>query len=330
MRRQQLEVITLQAVDALMSGNGAEDSRVEFKSEWPDVSKVRQLAGHANSAQGEDIVWIIGIDEKARRYTNPTRPDLATWWSQFVAKFDDGVAPDLTDLTISVGNGTHVAALAFATDRAPYAVKTKNTDTAELEIPWRDGTRTRSAKRAELIRTLIPASRVPEILVAECTINGTQGANQEGKFSSVSGTFKYYLEQGIDEATFFPWRDMLLQLIVSQQNRAPEVLPLQVSRRRQIVGAETIGDGVTWRADGLLAKGPAIPEIDFILASDYAKALEFEQISTASISASFRVLGATRRARLSAPLTVSFKRDQQDWETESTGKLEMKLSTEAL
>lgn len=326
MRRQQIEILTLQAVDALITGKGAEDSRVEFKSQWPEVNKVRQLAGHANSAQGEEIIWIIGIDEKTKKYTNPPHPDLEKWWSQFESQFDDQMAPDLTELTVAIGDGNYVTALAFSTDRAPYVVKTKNAGATELEVPWRDGTRTRSARRGELVRMLIPASRVPEVIISECTINGTQGVNQEGEFSSMSGTLKCYLEQGINEGSFFPWRDMLFQLIINRQEGGREMFPLQVSRHVQMGGSDNVRDGVTWRADGLLAKGPSIPEIDFILASEHAKTVKFEQISTASISATLRVLGATRRVQISAPLAVSFKRDQQEWETEETGKLEMKLS----
>lgn len=67
MRIQQVEEKVLNAVETVLAGGSVEDSRIECKSDWPSVDKVRQLAGHANAARGETIIWIIGIDEKRIR-----------------------------------------------------------------------------------------------------------------------------------------------------------------------------------------------------------------------------------------------------------------------
>ena len=45
-----------------------EDARVELKADWIDESKMaRRLAGHANAANGEHVLWLFGVDEKAEK-----------------------------------------------------------------------------------------------------------------------------------------------------------------------------------------------------------------------------------------------------------------------
>jgi len=129
-----------------------EDTRVECKASWLDVQHVaRQLAGMANVAKGEPILWLIGVDEKGATIHGAEHRELNNWYPQLVKQFD-GVAPILLiDLNVNVDDKT-VVALLFETTNAPFVVKVPNTD--RLEIPWREGTRTRSAKRAEVIRLL--------------------------------------------------------------------------------------------------------------------------------------------------------------------------------
>lgn len=56
---------------------------------------------------------------------------------------------------------TPVLALAFETDEAPYVVKASE-GLVDLEVPWRDGTTTQSAKRSELLRILMPSALAPD------------------------------------------------------------------------------------------------------------------------------------------------------------------------
>ena len=63
----------------------------------------------------------------------------------------------MTDLLIPV-NGNTIVALLFETDRAPFVVKAQN---GYLEVPWREGTRTNSARRSDLVRLLAPVVRLP-------------------------------------------------------------------------------------------------------------------------------------------------------------------------
>ena len=55
------------------------DSRVELKAEWPDaVDAARRIAGHANAARGDPVLWIIGLDEK-RGAIGAAVNELAKW-----------------------------------------------------------------------------------------------------------------------------------------------------------------------------------------------------------------------------------------------------------
>jgi hypothetical protein len=75
LRPQQLEARVIDLVDLVLAGGRIEDDLVECKSQWPDPqqrSSTRQLAGHANKAHDEPILWIIGIDEKTHTLTQPS------------------------------------------------------------------------------------------------------------------------------------------------------------------------------------------------------------------------------------------------------------------
>jgi hypothetical protein len=151
-----------------------EDSRVELKVEWPaDFGKAaRQIGGHANAANCEPILWLIGVDERAGKVVGANHQELSNWFSQLKGWFD-GLAPDLVDVNVPHG-GVTVSALCFDTSRRPYVVqnpafgKTPG-EGVRFEVPWREGASTRSATRSELIMMLNPFVKLPkiEILRAE-------------------------------------------------------------------------------------------------------------------------------------------------------------------
>ena len=163
MRNIQIETKVLEIVDQIREDRPIEDATVELKAEWPtDIPKAsRQLAGHANAARGEEILWIIGIDEKNRAIPGANKVELANWIPQIESRFDD-IAPNLSeDLLVPLETGKSVVALLFETDQAPYVVK-YHKDPNFLEVPWRQGTRVRSAKRAELVSLLLPMINLPQ------------------------------------------------------------------------------------------------------------------------------------------------------------------------
>jgi len=172
MQAHELEAKVLGIVDRVVQGQPVEDSLIELKSGWIDAQKAaRRIAGHANAAHGQPIIWIIGVDEKGKRVVGATKTDLADWYPQVSSCFDE-VTPDLLlDLTVHYEE-LAVVALLLNTSRAPYVVKVPSGQVVNREVPWRQGTRVDSARHQDLIRILSPMQAYPriEVLSARLTV----------------------------------------------------------------------------------------------------------------------------------------------------------------
>ena len=294
MRRQQLELIVIKAVERVLSGRSNEDSRIEFKATWPDISKVRQLAGHANSARSEEIIWIIGVDEKAGKLTNPESQDAAQWWAQMSKRFDERIAPELMDLVVPVGNSGAVTALLFQTDRSPYVITVPSVGAVEREVPMRDGTRTRSATRYELLRLLTPAANLPTFAVLDASLRLREEEEEEELRGSVFGWVNFYIEQPIDASAFFPEHGMSSSVEAYKDGLLHHSLNLRVREYRDVF--KRAPSGITWRRDGAMANGPGVLEISVSAITDGLPnpllAADGYQLKT-----SFEVAGAERVVR---------------------------------
>jgi hypothetical protein len=208
MKPLEIEAWALRLLEQVESGSFVEDSLVELKSEWPEAKKTaRQLAGHANAARGARILWLIGADEK-RGIVGASFNELASWHSQLETEFD-GIAPSLFSLNVP-WQGKTVCALLFETERAPFVVKNSAFNTpgggpVSLEVPWREGTRTRSASRNDLIRLLEPIRLQPtvEVLGGTLTVKPKQqGAT--GKLT-LSAYIIFYITPRDSQPVVFPF-----------------------------------------------------------------------------------------------------------------------------
>jgi hypothetical protein len=165
MRTHEIEGWAWRVIGRVREGRPSEDFRVELKSEWPPAQKAaRRIAGHANAARGEPILWLIGVDED-EGVKGVANFEVSDWYAQVKAQFDGGVAPQLTSLNIHVEDGV-VVALLFSTDRPPYVVKngafgSPGGGPVTLETPWREGNATRTAGRTELLNILTPLQVLP-------------------------------------------------------------------------------------------------------------------------------------------------------------------------
>jgi hypothetical protein len=150
MRDVQIEAWAVRKVAAIQAGGRPEDALVECKALWLDPGKAaRQLGGHANAARGEPILWLIGVDEKRGPVPIENESAGENWWPQVVKSFE-GVPPELgRDLLVFAGEQPFHALL-IETNRAPYVLRRPG----DCDVPWRDGTHTRSARREELLRML--------------------------------------------------------------------------------------------------------------------------------------------------------------------------------
>jgi hypothetical protein len=163
MRPIEIEAWALRIVEQVKRAQPDEDTLVELKAEWlSDTYKAaRQIAGHANAASGESVLWLIGIDQKKGIVVGAEQKELANWYKQVESHFD-GLAPSVTDINVPIDDKI-IVALLFNTDRAPFVVKAQpSSGSLTHEVPWRGNTSIRSAKREELVRLLAPLQRLPK------------------------------------------------------------------------------------------------------------------------------------------------------------------------
>lgn len=162
----EIELWALEILERVAHGDFHEDSLVELKRELPDPYKTaRRIAGHCNAARGETVLWIIGVDENAGvtgRHPVDLANTLPSIWQHFESE-----PPESCEVSIGFSD-TACTALAFSALRVPYMVKNPSFGreaghVIESEIPWRDGTRIRTARRDEVLRLLIDYSHSPQV-----------------------------------------------------------------------------------------------------------------------------------------------------------------------
>lgn len=175
MRAIELEAWVLRVADTIKAGGHNEDSRVELKAKWPDdpARAARRIAGLANAGRGDDVLWLIGLDE-TEGVVGATASDTASWWGSVKAWFDEG-GPSLQDQVVHL-DGQSVVALLFGAEGAPFVVRNpahgqSGGGPVEREVPWRDGTSTRTARRSDLVRLLVPRLREPEFEVLAARVS---------------------------------------------------------------------------------------------------------------------------------------------------------------
>lgn len=216
MRLHEIENWALNIISRIKSGQPIEDSRVELKSEWIDpVAAARRIAGHANSAGGAQILWIIGADE-TKGITGARNEEFSEWFSKISKQFE-GIVPYIKEITIPVkdnsGSDNTVVALLIETERAPFLVKnpiygSPGGGPVEYEVPWREGTKTRSAKRDDLLRILSPLQLLPDFEILDA---GLTAWKPDDKFEKYSWelTLNLYVNQAIGQYIAFPFHKIV-------------------------------------------------------------------------------------------------------------------------
>lgn len=214
-------------IERVNSDQPIEDSRVELKAEWPQTEKAaRRIAGHANAARGASILWLIGVDEKTG-VVGAQVNELATWFPKMESNFD-GLAPEHVDLNIPV-DGQTVVALYFETERAPFVVKNaafgqKGGGPVELEVPWRDGTSIRSARRSEIVRMLSPLATSPQIEILQAQLETSPKEGSNGQRTTWGLALLLYLTAQPEVHTIVP--DHRYRVSMRETGRTSEVIVL--------------------------------------------------------------------------------------------------------
>lgn len=186
MKKQEIEFKVLDIIDRLEKGQPIEDDTVELKAEWPrdHFRAARRIAAHANSARGEPIMWLIGIDEK-KGVVGADFEELSIWFAKVRSRFDQLLAPNLISLSVPY-NGKTVVALVFETERSPFVIRIPDSNgIVTHEVPWREANSTRSARRSDLIKLLYPVQKRPSLEIIDGKIElqrAIAGMSQPGAY----------------------------------------------------------------------------------------------------------------------------------------------------
>lgn len=174
----------------------------------------RRLAGHCNALHGDDGLWIVGVNEKSG-VLGVDPDDFADWWPRLKAEFHDET-PDLTEVFFTY-EGKRLVALHFTTDRAPFLVRVEGGGRVEREDPWREGTSVRTARRADLLRLLVPLQRSPEIEITKANAKYSDGTDQNG--ASILVDLTCYMTLRLGETLVFPEHRAIGQVRVADSVR---------------------------------------------------------------------------------------------------------------
>lgn len=303
-RTRQVEMKALEIIEAVRRGEKVEDDLIECKSDWPALSKARQLAGLCNKARGSDVLLIIGLDEQTGVVHALPSTDPATWWASFQARFDE-VAPDLTNhLRVAVGDGEFVTALTFDTSRVPFVVKTLDGSASiEREIPIRDGTRTRSAYRREILQLLAPTLALPAMSLLDASATVTwqaevakvvDGSRVQPECAWLSGHLNAYVEHLVSDLAMIP-----THLIEARASFGDFALPLKVGID-QPPEVDAKHRGVDHRRDGVRITGPGIIRIAFDADIPLDRLAQADGGDECNITADFNVSSGARPIRVIA------------------------------
>ncbi len=216
MKPQEIELWAIDIVDSVLSGQPVEDSRVELKAKWIEAEKAApRLGGHANASRGENILWLIGVDERNSFLTNVDATEKGDWYKS-VGKHFDGFAPRLlVDVNFKVKGNTVVALYFDTATEAPFVVKSKNGGSyPEYTVPWREGTMLRAARRENLLRLLVPAQRVAS-LIYELKFNQQIGQYVEFGYLFRENEFHKLVESGFIETLSAGTKDIVIKTYVS-------------------------------------------------------------------------------------------------------------------
>lgn len=318
MRALDLETRVISAVERIRAGEQVENDLIECKRDWPTEDKARQLAGSLNRANGDPVIYIVGVDDRTGDVHPLSNTDVLDWWSQMETRFDQLPPEMVRQISVPVGNrGEHVVAIAFASDRAPYLVKTGSAKPS-LEIPIREGTGTRTARRDELLRLLIPAATVPNAMILTADLNidhyapqaedYTFGIEARGEMLDAYCWVRVYFEHAGASLLTLPTHGMSGSLQIGSQ-----MLPLKVRQGPAPSGDEKRksagrGYGVTLDGpDGVMFEA-RLPTLDM---EDLPT---FETAEAVHMRLDFEVLHAPRVLSLRATL----EREPEDPKNEPT------------
>jgi hypothetical protein len=178
----EIEAWARKLTERILGGGQAEDARVEVKSDWPSDHRdiARRIGAMCNAARRAPVLLLIGVDEKSHRVTGAKNIDMASWWGAVKSHFDSS-SPVMHEHAFDYVPAQTIVGIQFDTDAVPYVVKTGIPGAITHEVPWREGTRVRSALRGDLLKILLPLESLPLAEVVEASITHRHGSESQSK-----------------------------------------------------------------------------------------------------------------------------------------------------
>lgn len=322
MRAIDLETRVLAAVERVRNGEKIESDLIECKRTWPGENKARQLAGSLNRAAGDPVIYVIGIDEKDGSIYDTSDTDILNWWNQIVGQFDQVPAEMVRHIDVPISATESVVGIALSSDRAPYLVKTGSARPS-LEIPMREGTGTRTARRDEVMRMLAPALRVPTVTTLGSTFSASHhpaivpdlnsGNNYQREESvGVNGTAEFFVEHDGRDLVTLPSHSMTGVMEIDDLSFMLDVTPNSYQSDKEVARKEYIHR----RREAVVISGPGVVPL---LINAEGLELRHRKLLEAAESVTVRLrLGILHASR---PLVIEMKLDSNPREHQHTGDL---------
>jgi hypothetical protein len=307
MQRNLIEARAREILERVEKAQPVEDDLVELKSIFVVAKEAaRHIAAHANTARGQPILWLFGADEKSGAVPGVGHVEVSDWYSGLKAQFDDSVTPDLNghvNLTWpnKAGEVVTVIAMRFLTDQAPYVVKTGTPGGFSHEVPWRNGTSTRSARRLQLLRLLSPIGKPPsvELLRAALEVKYNEHKNVAARCGILEWQLDldlYFVPRTPDPIVIPKWQTLASFEVPGMAKRTK--FPLLEYQKKHASPVEN-------HSLDLLVKGTGIASLKFHAYTEMAESAFAGQ--SAEITLEMHPLEAEQPLRLSRVLPMSHK-----------------------
>ncbi len=231
-----LEFLGLRQMERIERGE-APETGCDFMLTWPKPAlAARRLAGMANTARGNPLLWIIGLDRHGKR----RRCDLSglTKWQVSLRPHFDGLMPEMHGLAVTGSDGASCVVLGIETTRAPFVVRMKS-PVGALEVPWfdREQREVRSASRLDLVRLFTPLGELPhfEVLEAELTFFRNVHARTKATYRWTLDAALYIVPRG-DARIVVPLHGCRASVEIPQANFSSRGMEIHLTADKQSPG----------------------------------------------------------------------------------------------
>jgi hypothetical protein len=313
MRPSQIENWALKIIERVESKQPIEDSRVELKSNWIDPQKgARRLAGHANASRGEPILWLIGVNED-EGVIGVEKEELSTWINKVQSIFES-VSPSLQDIAIS-HNGKTFLALLFETDRAPFVIKVteygKMKGLPSHEVPWREGTEIRTARRSDLIKLLVPIIHEPIIEL----LNGGMTLNKYRDYLVWKLDLQIYITPEMNTSFAIPYHKCQILFEVEGKQQLTNISNLSLKPPYKFIPGGNFSQApdsntIIHTKEDVLITGPGRLNIEARLEVDYKENAIIEEFEGTKLKAFVQMLPTYAEKNITLEIPMEWRGDK--------------------